>query len=158
MKSKNSKHGYRRSTPVIRLRRNVEKLAKHAELCRERLAAWKASKHPVVDKALEAVTLLEGVVCQVDSLVGELERTGFVPPRKVVVWQPAPGDVVRVADHYLSQFLEIYADVVRDDPDMPNELVVQKCTTKGGVVVQRRKKMPLAVRKSHLVLVSRPTV
>lgn len=146
---------YRRSTPVIRLRRNVEKLAKHAVLCRDRLVSWKAAKHPIVDNALTVVASMESIIGQLDGQVGELEKIGFVPPRKVAVWVPEEGDVARVADHYLPQFAEIYASVLQEDPDMPNELVVLKCTAKGGVVVQRRKRMPFAIRKSHLVLVAK---
>jgi len=140
---------------VVRLQRNVEKMIKHAELCRDRLEVWKVSQDPGVDRALELVSALVSDVSLLNEQVGALEKSGFVPPKRTVVWQPAQGDVVRVTDEQRGQYEEIYASVLKDDPEMLQELVVQRCTSKGGVVVQRKKRMPFAVKKSHLALVSR---
>lgn len=153
--SRSKKNQYRHTTPVTRLRRNVEKIFRHAELCRDRLEVWKRSEDPVVDQALAVVGLIEQHARQLDDQVVRLDVAGFIPPHRTPAWQPMVGDVVKVANAYLDKYGQLYEKILREDPDMLVNLVVVKVMTSGEVLVRRGKRTPFVVRKSHVVLVSR---
>jgi hypothetical protein len=148
------KFHYKRSTPVIRLRRNVQKLAKHAELCRDRLAVWKSSENPIVKLALDAVANVQRHVRGLEERVIELETSKFVPPTRTPTWQPTKGEIVAVATDSKPKFKEIYESVLAEDPRMLDELSVVRTLSTGEVVVRRGKRTPFTIRKSHLVRVS----
>lgn len=141
---------YRRSTPVIRLRRNVDKVGRHAELCGDRLAAWRSAESPVVDGAIESVEKIRTEVGRLAELVDSLDRAGFVPPRRKPVWRPARGERVTVVDEYRSKYQEVYASVLKVDPGMLDDLAVVEQLPSGEVVVQRGRRTPFLVRKGHL--------
>ncbi|HAW09989.1 MAG TPA: hypothetical protein DCX12_02745 [Chloroflexi bacterium] len=144
---------YTKTTPVIRLRRNVEKIGRHAELGRERLLAWKSDDPDVA----AALALTEKIEADARDLVGRvvaLEKKGFCPTRHYNVWAPAVGEVVRITEEYRSKYEAIYASVLESDSRMLDELVVHSTLPTGEIVVQRNKKTPFAVRKSHLAPVS----
>lgn len=149
------KNSYRRTTPVTRLRRNVEKIAKHAELCRDRLEVWKRSEDPWVALALANVEAIELQVLQLDSRVLELDKSGFIPPHRTPSWQPMSGDLVKVTDAYRSKYEQLYEKVLHEDPEMLDNLTVTKVLTSGEVLVRRGKRTPFVVRKSHIVLAAR---
>jgi hypothetical protein len=144
---------YARSTPVTRLRRNVEKIGRHAELGRERLLAWR-SDDPDVAAALVLTEKIEADARDLVGRVAALEEKGFYPTRHYNVWTPSAGDVVRIADEYRPKYEAIYASVLAADSRMLDELVVHSTLPTGEVVVQRNKRTPFAVRKSHLAPVA----
>jgi hypothetical protein len=144
---------YAKTTPVIRLRRNVEKIGRHAELGRERLLAWR-SDDPDVVAALALTQKIEEDARELVDHVVALDEKGFCPTRHYNVWAPAPGDVVRIADEYRAKYEAIYASVLATDARMLDELVVHSTLPTGEVIVQRNKRTPFAVRKSHLAPVS----
>jgi hypothetical protein len=153
--ARDKKNRYRHTTPVTRLRRNVDKIFRHAELCRDRLEVWKRSEDPVVAQGLVVVGLIEQQAKQLDDLVVRLDETGFIPPHRTPPWQPMVGDLVKVASVYLGKYGQLYEKILKEDPDMLMCLVVVKVLTSGEVLVRRGKRTPFVVRKSHIVLVSR---
>lgn len=153
--ARDKKNQYRHTTPVTRLRRNVEKISRHAELCRERLNVWRRSEDPVVELALVAVDLIEQQARLLDDQVVRLDVAGFVPPHRTPPWQPILGDVVKVANAYLAKYEQLYEKILREDPEMLEGLIVSKVLDSGEVLVRRGKRTPFVVRKSHVVLVKR---
>lgn len=153
--ARSKKNQYRHTTPVTRLRRNVEKISKHAELCRDRLAVWKRSDDPVVEQALVVVGLIKQQVRLLDDQVVLLDESGFVPPCRTPAWQPVVGDIVKVANAYLGKYGQLYEKILEEDPKMLDNLVVVKVLYSGEVLVRRGKRTPFVVRKSHVVLVNR---
>lgn len=144
------KRRYRRSTPVGRLKSNAEKLVRHASLMRARLTSWGASE-PTLDLVSSKLSLVEDSAAVMRHALSSLERSGWEPPTKSSGVEYVPGDRVAIAESHRSEYEEAYADQLRDDPDMLDELVVSKVLDSGKVVVQRGKKTPFAVAKSHLV-------
>jgi len=144
------KGSYRRSTPVIRLRRNVDKIVRHAALCKDRLDIWKASTNSEVEGAIKSVEAILELVKRLAGHVDRLVSSGFVPPRRIPAWQPAKGDRVRVVDDHRLKYEEAFASVLKSDPEMLDDLVVVETLSSGEVSVQRGRKMPFLVRKSHL--------
>lgn len=144
------KGSYRRSTPVIRLRRNVDKIARHADLCKDRLDVWKASSNSDVEGAAKSVEAILELARRLVKHVDQLISSGFVPPRRMPAWQPAKGDRVRVVDDHRPKYEEAFASVLKADPEMLDDLVVVETLSSGEVSVQRGRKTPFLVRKSHL--------
>ncbi len=148
------KRSYAKSTPLIRLRNNVDKIDHHAGLCLDRLTSWaEGSDGGRLARAVELVREVAAASQELGGLVDDLETVGFVPERKSPVWQPAPGENVRVADEYRDKYGQIYATELKDDPEMLDGLVVHSVLESGEIVVRRGKRTPFAVRKSHLVAV-----
>jgi hypothetical protein len=147
-----AKQHYRRSTPPIRLRRHVEKLLMHSRLVVERLEVWKSSGSSLVEAAADEVRKVLAASRSLDEYVGALVDSGFVPPLRVAAWRPEPGQHVRVADKHRGKYSEMFERVIEADPGMLDDLVVDKILPTGEVVVQRGRRTPFAVRKSHLQL------
>lgn len=153
-KSASTKGSYRKSTPVIRLRRNVDKISRHAQLCKDRLGVWRSAGDPDVDGAVRAV---EGVMTEVGRLAEHVEKlvaSGFIPPRRVPAWKPAKGEHVRVVDGHRQKYEEAYASFIKQDPTMLDDLLVVEHLSSGEVSVQRGRRTPFLVRKSHLAKIS----
>jgi len=146
------KRHYERSTPVTRLRRNVEKILRHAALSAERLGVWAETDQEnfQIRRALDLLGEVTELARKVDELVVDLEELNYVPVRKSAVWQPADGELVRVVGPYRPKFEAIYAEVLKTDPAMLDELVVQSTLPSGDIVVRRGKRTPFSVRKSHI--------
>jgi len=153
-KSGVSKSAYRRSTPVIRLRRNVDKIERHAVLCQDRLEVWRSSGDGRVEAALRAVTGVKERVVELLGLVDALERDDFVPPRRMLPWRPSKGDRVKVATEHRGRYEDAYAKVLRSDPNLLDELVVVDLLSSREILVQRGRRTPFIVRKSHVVRLS----
>lgn len=158
--SKNSSEGkrgrkrrYERSTPVTRLRRNVDKISRHAELCRVRICAWISADSEACSDLTTAGSLaerIESLATELDSKVAQLELVGYVPQKASEVWRPGDGEKVAIAPKSRQRFETIFASFLKDDPTMLNNLVVRSTLPTGEIVVQRGKRTPFPVRKSHL--------
>jgi len=145
-----AKGSYRKSTPVIRLRRNVDKIERHAQLCKDRLDVWKSSGDENVKGAVEEIERVIANVRRLAEFVDDLVSGGFVPPRRVPAWKPVRGERVRVAEGYRQKYEEAYSSVLKSDPGMLDDLVVVEQLSSGEVSVQRGRRTPFLVRKSHL--------
>ena len=143
-------HRYRRSTPVIRLLRNSEKITRHAELAIARLEAWKSSGDPRVLSALEKSAVVLDLAEEICSKIAELDNLGFVPPPKDTSWQPEVGQHVAISSPYRQRYAETLEEALREDPGTLDDLVIMKCTTSGEIMVRRGRRTPFCVRKSHL--------
>ena len=144
---------YARSTPVIRLRRNISKISLQASIVLDRLNAWKSSANDRVLTALAEAQKIWELAKTLDGQVEALESAGFVPPRRVDAYQPAAGDRVAIAEKFRARYDKIYEGVMEEDPNFLDDLMVRSLQPTGDVVVQRGKRTPFAVRKSHIVRV-----
>jgi hypothetical protein len=145
---------YRRSTPVIRLRRNVAKLARHADLVVDRLNSWGASEDPSLGAVLETVMTVVDYILQLDAQVGVLEDTGFVPLRRSAAIVFDVGQEVAIIAKHRQKYREAFESQLKEDPMLLDGLVVRKIIKASGeVVVQRGSRTPFIARKSHLTLV-----
>lgn len=152
------KRRYARSTPVTRLRRNVVKISRHAELCRTRICAWiSADSEACPSDLMQAASLaerIENLTTELGARVECLEAAGYVPQKPSEVWRPDDGDKVAIAPKSRQRFELIFSEALKDDPKMLDELVVRSTLPSGEIVVQRGKRTPFPVRKSHLCPVS----
>jgi len=153
--TRGGKTRYRRSTPVIRLRRNVGKISRLADLVAERLEGWSSSRGGAADadvvKALSSVTVLRGAVSRLDEEVARLESKSFVPPRRSTSYQPKVTDHVRVIDRYRRRYVPGLSSALASDPEYLDDLVVSTVSGRGEVWVRRGPlDTPFVVRKSHL--------
>lgn len=142
---------YRRSTPVIRMQRNIDKLDKIASLVQERLLAWKSSG----DETVEAgVTLSLGLAVNIKALkkcADLLEQSGFVPPARPKAAEYETGEKVRVKDEFRPKYESAYRAQLSSDPDMLDELSVSDKLPTGELVVRRTpRSIPIIMRKSHV--------
>ena len=145
------KKTYRRSTPVLRLRRNIDKIGAYAELCAIRLRSWNGAREDArLLGGLELAGEIQARVADLRAMTFRLERSHFVPARKSTIWQPSQGDHVRVVDAYRSKYAAIYASLLASDPHMLDDLVVQSTLPTGEIIVKRRSRTPFALRKSHI--------
>lgn len=149
-KSGGGKGVYRKSTPVIRLQRNVEKISRLIALCRDRLEVWRQSDNVDVDGAVGTVDEVVDSVRRLSEYVESLVAAKFVPPRRMMSWKPSKGDRVKVATDYRRKYEEAYALVLKTDPLMLDDLSVVEHLPSGEVLVQRGRRTPFLVRKSHL--------
>ena len=88
-----------------------------------------------------------------EDYVADLDRSGFVPPRRVETYQPAAGDHARVLDKFREKYREICADVLHSEIDVLDDLSVLK-VLESGVLVQHGRRTPFVVRKTHLAQVA----
>jgi hypothetical protein len=131
----------------------VDKIARHAELCRARICAWISADSEASSDLTTAGNLaerIENLAAELDSKVDLLEAAGYVPQKPSEVWRPGDGDKVTIAPKSRSRFEAIFAAALKDDPTMLDELVVRSILPSGEIVVQRGKRTPFPVRKSHL--------
>ena len=143
---------YKRSTPVIRLRRNVQKLGKNAELVSNRLKSWQAANDSDLASAYALVVEIQKAIVKLDTCVGKLETNGFVPPKRSSAVIFEDGDAVSVLDKYRAKYETAFEKVLKEDPHLLDELSVLKTIPESGeVVVQRGQRTPFLVRKSHIV-------
>jgi len=141
---------YKRSTPVVRLKRNVEKILRHCDLVMTRLETWRSSESSSVLGAIVLTDALRDQALKIHAIIDALDKTGFVPPRKQAAWQPGVGEHVAVLPKHRDKYAEALEEVLREDPQLLDDLLVTKITKAGEVVVRRGKRTPFWVRKSHL--------
>jgi len=144
---------YRRSTPVIRLHRNVDKAHKILSLVRDRLSAWGSARDPNPEVVL-GVELVSSAVSLVENLsesVGGLELMGYAPPARPKSTDYGVGDKVKVAQQYRPRYEVAYRAQLSSDPRLLDELVVSEKLPTGELAVRRTSRShPIIVRKSHV--------
>ena len=144
---------YRRSTPVGRLRRNVQKAARHARLAWERIASWRTDdpRLKAVGEGAKSVTTISD---EMDHALQVLEQEGWEPPVKGPI-APAAGDRVAVIAKHRAKYAEALNDLLSSDPRALDELVVDRVLTSGELSLRRGKRLVLpAVPRSHVELVA----
>ena len=143
---------YKRSTPVIRLQRNVAKLQRNAQLVLNRLSSWVSDKE---DTTLAlSVKHTESIMREISSLESQvkmLEEAGFVPPKRSSAVSFYVGQAVAVAAKHRQKYVQAFERVLQDNPDFLDGLVVVKIIESGEITVRRGQRTPFIVRKSHLV-------
>jgi hypothetical protein len=150
MSTEKKKRRYRRSTPVGRLRRNVQKIGRHAGLMKARITAWKAEM-PELSLVLSKIEGVEGAVATMDGALESLEKSNWSPPPRSSALEFVPGQHVAISPKHRQDYESVFEDVLKDDPDMLDDLVVDKVLESGKIVVRRGKRTPFPVSKSHLV-------
>lgn len=148
--AKRSKRSYRKSTPVGRLRRNVEKVLQHASLLNERVAPWSgASEEARVVEVLSSEVV--GKAREMDNSLAHLEEGGFVPPAKQrsVAWEV--GQSVSVARKFRPKYEAAFRDDLARDAGFLDVLEVVDNLPSGEVVVRRRGGSTFMAPKTHLV-------
>ncbi len=150
MSTEKKKRRYRRSTPVGRLRRNVQKIGRHVVLMRTRIASWNADP-PELALVSSKIDVVEGAVATMEGALEVLEKSGWAPPPRSSALEFEVGQHVAIAPRYRDEYEAAFEDVLRDDPDMLDDLVVDKVLESGKIVVRRGKRTPFPVSKSHLV-------
>jgi hypothetical protein len=148
--SKSKKSHYRKSTPVVRLHRNVVKLEKNSELVSDRLKSWQASSDPNLLEALEVIKDVRRDISKLNEMVEALEQSGFIPPKRSSAVLYEPGNTVSVLPKHRGKYEEAFEKVLKEDPGLLNALTVVKILPSGEVVVQRGQRTPFMVRKTHL--------
>lgn len=143
---------YRRSTPVGRLRRNAGKIARHASLVQARLRSWNGVSDSRVEAAKAIVEEIMSGASRLDGVMKALERANFVPPRRSSALRYSVGQHVAISPKYRGKYALVFAKALRDDRKLLSDLVVSNILPSGEVVVQRGKRSPFVVAKSHLVL------
>lgn len=151
--ARSKKTHYKRSTPVIRLRRNVAKMGKNAALVHSRLISWQSSTDPDLVAALGTAKEVAKLVGKLDACVGRLEVSGFVPPKRSSAITFEEGQTVAVLTKHRLKYETAFEKVLKEDPDMLDGLSIVKVMKTGEIVVQRGQRTPFIVRKSHLVAV-----
>lgn len=145
------KRCYRRSTPVGRLRRNVAKVTRHAELALARMESWHNGKS---NQKLEAakVTVHEVLAktTELDRILGLLEKSNYIPPKRSSALKYEIGQHVAVGPKHVAKYRLAFAEVLKKDPNMLKDLVVSNILVSGEVVVRRGECTPFLVAKSHL--------
>jgi hypothetical protein len=145
------KNHYKRSTPVIRLRRNIFKLSKNAELVSKKLRSWQASSDPDLAAAYDIVDCVQKSIVKLDACAAKLESKNFVPPKRSSSVIFDEGQSVSVLDKHRQKYELAFEKVLREDPRLLDDLTVVKIIRSSGeVVVQRGQRTPFIVRKSHI--------
>jgi hypothetical protein len=146
-----TKRPYRKSTPIGRLRRNADKVSKHASLLWSRVSSWGAVDDERVVTVEKMSSSIMSTSLEVDALLATLEDSGFVPPEKprTVTW--SRGQVVAVARKFRPKYEEAFRDDLRRDSGYLDGLVVVDVLTSGEVVVRRKTRSSFLLPKTHLV-------
>jgi hypothetical protein len=145
------KRSYRKSTPIGRLQRNVDKVSQHAALLKSRVSSW----GPSPDGRVSEIERLAGIVLSkadaLYSLLVDLEASGFVAPEKprAVTWEE--GQRVAVGQKFREKYEAAFQEDLKNDGAYLDELVVESVLPSGEVVVRRKRRSPFLVPKTHLV-------
>jgi hypothetical protein len=144
---------YKRSTPVIRLQRNVEKLERYSELIQSRLDSWVSEGDTSLENALSCTNSLMVEIATLKAEVMQLAESGFVPPKKSSAVDFEEGQTVAVALKHRARYVAAFEKVLKEDPDFLDGLAIVKKLPSGEFTVRRGQRTPFIVRKSHLVAV-----
>jgi hypothetical protein len=142
---------YKRSTPVIRLQRNVAKLERNAELVLNRLSTWLSDGDTALVKAVEHTAEITQAIADLKADVVVLEETGFVPPKRSAAVVFYEGQSVAIAVKHRQKYVQAFERELKTDPDYLDGLVIVKIIESGEITVRRGQKTPFIVRKSHIV-------
>jgi hypothetical protein len=151
------KRSYRRSTPIGRLRRNADKIARHARLSQDRLKSW---QNGVPNRHMQqSWDILEEIIAKVahlDSLMGALEASGWTPPKKTGTLHFEPGQHVAIAPGSREKYTLVFGRSLKNDPSLMDDLIIEAVLPSGGISVRRGRGTPCLIpAKSHLVLVEK---
>ena len=145
---------YKRSTPIIRLRRNIERMIRISNLLDRRFAIWVMSDDPAALATIERSKEVVRSLRKLDESVGLLQAQDFKPPRRSSVVIFHEGQTVAVKDKFRSKYESAFEKILLEDPEMLDGLVVVKILEETGeITVRRGQRTPFIVRKSHLVAV-----
>jgi len=142
---------YRRSTPLGRLVRNVEKIVRHASLMKARLLSWGVASDSRLSLLVFMTDEVTGKAGDMTDVLAKLEAEGFTPPERPRGGEYAPGQRVQVAAKFRAEYEEAFRTVIASDPEYLDDLVVDSVLESGKVVVRRGKKSPFVVSKTHLL-------
>jgi hypothetical protein len=125
-------------------------VAQHANLLRSRASSWTSD-----DKRVAEVEKLAGSVvvkaAEVNTLLVDLEDSGFVPPEKTRVVKWEAGQRVAVGVKFRAKYEAAFLDALKRDVGYLDDLTVESVLPSGEVVVRRRERSPFLVPKTHLV-------
>ena len=144
---------YKRSTPVIRLQRNVLKLERHADLVLSRLSSWVADGDTTLTTAVSHTADIMQGITDLKEAVAALVASGFIPPKRSSAVNFEEGQPVAVAVKHRAKYVAAFEKVLKEDPDFLDGLVVAKILPSGEITVRRGQRTPFIVRKSHLVAI-----
>jgi hypothetical protein len=117
---------------------------------RARIASWK-TETPELSLVTSKIEVVEGAAAVMEGALESLEKSGWVPPPRSSALEFEPGQHVSISPRHREDYEAAFEDVLRDDPDMLDDLVVDKVLPNGKIVVRRGKRTPFPVSKSHLV-------
>lgn len=143
---------YRRSTPLGRLGRNVEKIARHASLLKARLLSWGVVGESKLSLLVFVADEVSAKAAGMSGVLAELEAEGFAPPARPRGVEYLPGQRVQVASKFRGEYEEAFKVGIAADPGYLDELTVESVLASGRVAVRRGKKSPFVVAKTHLLL------
>ena len=141
---------YRRSTPVGRLRHNAQKVLRYANLVRARISSW-SNEDPRLSPVLEGAASAATIALAMDRSLEQLEKEGFAPVPRSSAAVYREGDHVAVVAKHVGKYTEALAHLVREDPDLFGDLVVDCVLTTGELSLRRGRRVVLpVVPRSHV--------
>jgi hypothetical protein len=151
------RRSYKRSTPIGRLRRNADKIARHALLSQDRLKSWQDGvPNPHMQDAWKILESIINKTFQLSSLMDALEKSGWEPPKKTGAIHFEPGQHVAIAPGSREKYKLVFGKHLARDPDLMDDLVIEAILPSGGISVRRGRGTPCLIpAKSHLVLVEK---
>ena len=144
---------YKHSTPVGRLRRNASKIAWHTSLVQTRLRSWNGTSDKRVVAARIIADEIMTIAARLDDTMKALEQTNFTPPRRSSALRYSVGQHVAISPKYKHKYGLVFAQALKIDQQLLNDLVISNILPSGEVVVQKGQRSPFVVAKSHLVLI-----
>jgi len=140
---------YRKSTPLIRLRRNVEKIEREVKLVVKKLGWWEG------DEALKGVKdftfEVARRVSEIISEIKKIESSNWVPPEKNVIKSKYEvGDLVGITSRVKDRYEKAFIDEIVVNPELLNHLVINNVLDTGEIVVKTTSNNLFLVVKSHL--------
>lgn len=145
------KKKYKRTTPVGRVGRNIEKASRILGFSRDRLESW-VKLSTDVDETKQLMKLhrkAEAIIVELNVLREDshvLAKSGFVPPKNKVVVAFEVGDAVKISAKYIDKYRAVYSV-----PGLKS-LVVTKILPTGELAVGSEKAGvgPILIAKSRL--------
>jgi hypothetical protein len=105
----------------------------------------------LVEKALDVVERILVIAIQLDCIMGELEKSNFVPPKRSSALHFEIGQHVAIAQKYRETYKLMMAPLLEQDPTLLDDLMISNIMPTGKLVV-RRGKTPFIAAKCHLVI------
>jgi len=141
---------YARSTPLGRVAKNFAKASKAAEMALARLSGWASQAEgathvspPALEKAVALGRLVSSSSSEAETVLKELETSGWRPPKKSLAVKFDEGDSVKVSKKHREKYLLVYpARVLKS-------LKVVKVLPSGEIAV-RSGSSTFLVAKSHI--------
>lgn len=151
------KRSYKRSTPIGRLRRNVEKIVMHAVLSQARLKSWQNGvPDPRMTSAWKILQRMIYKAGQVDAILESLEESGWQSSKKTSIIHFEVGQHVAIAPGSRQKYELVFGKSLKKDPGLMDDLIVETVLPSGGISVRRKHGTPCLIpAKSHLILVEK---